>query len=72
MFTRQNLVRLLLAGLLLALLAVPVLGAALDSGVAANDGFDSILIFNTGPTESSGVEIVCIPGDPTGGQGGGC
>ena len=37
MFTRQNIVRLLLVGLLLALLAVPVLGVAFGTGVAAND-----------------------------------
>jgi hypothetical protein len=71
MFTRQNLVRLMLAGLLLALLAVPVLGAALGSGLAANDSPDSTLLYHSSPTDSAGVAIACIP-DPTGGQGGGC
>lgn len=69
MFTRRNIIRLLLAGLLLALLAVPVLGVALDSGVAANDAPDSTLIYNVSPTNDAGVAIACQTG---GNQGGGC
>jgi hypothetical protein len=71
MFTRQNFVRLILAGLLLALLAFPVLGAALDSGVAANDSLDSTLVHRISPADGGGQAIACIP-DPTGGQGTGC
>lgn len=72
MFTRQNVIRLVLAGLLLALLAVPILGAALDSGVAANDAPDSTLLYHVSPTDGAGVAIACNQGDPGGGQGGGC
>lgn len=71
MFTRQHVYRFLLVGLLLALLAIPVLGAALDGSVAANDSSDSTLIFNASPTVG-GVAIVCNTGDPGGGQGTGC
>jgi hypothetical protein len=69
MFTRQNVVRLLLAGLLLALLAVPVLGIALGTGVATNDVNDSTLVFNLSPVDGSGVAIACQTG---GNQGEGC
>lgn len=73
MFTRQNLVRFVLAGLLLALLAVPVLGAALGSGhMAATDNSDSTLLFHNSPTEGAGVVIACTTGDPGGNGGGGC
>lgn len=70
MFTRQNVVRLLLVGLLLALLAVPVLGVALGTGLAANDNPDSTLLYRTSPTVG-GVAIACDV-DPGGSQGGGC
>lgn len=72
MFTRQNIVRLLLAGLLLALLAVPVLGVALGTGVAANDANDSTLVFNLSPVHTGGIAIACNTGDPGGSHGGGC
>jgi hypothetical protein len=72
MFTRQNVARLLLAGLLLALLAVPILGAAMHNGVAANDTPHSTLLYHVSPTDSAGTAIACVPGDPGGGQGGGC
>ncbi len=74
MFTRQNIVRLLLAGLLLALLAVPLLGATPGSGMAANDSPDSTLLYHSSPTDNAGIAIACTTGDPGGGGngGGGC
>ena len=73
MFTRQNLVRFLLAGVLLALLAVPVFGAALGSGsMAATDSPDSTLLYHSSPTDGAGVAIACTTGDPGGNSGGGC
>jgi hypothetical protein len=72
MFTRQNVARLLLVGLLLALLAVPVLGVVLGTGVAANDGADSTLLYHASPTDGAGVAIACTTGDPGGNNGGGC
>jgi hypothetical protein len=72
MFTRQNIIRLLLVGLLLALMAVPVVGVALGSDVAANDGPDSTLLYHISPMDGGGIAIACQSGDPGGGQGGGC
>lgn len=72
MFTRQNLVRLLLACLLLALLVVPVFGAVGGSSLAVTGSPESTVYHQTMPGDGSGVAIACVPGDPGGGGGDGC
>ena len=72
MFTRKNVLRLLLVGLLLALLAVPVLGGMVGAGVAAVVAPDGALLYHGGSEAADGVAVACVPGDPGGGQGGGC
>ena len=72
MFTRQNVLRLVLAVLLLASMAVPVLGAAVESGLAAAGSPDSAVLYHFNPSSDQGVAIACQTGDPSGEGGSGC
>lgn len=69
MFTRKNLIRLLFVGLLLAMLAVPIVGTALENQLATTDS-DQFSLIQSGTLET-GTAIACNCPDP-GGSGGTC
>ena len=71
--TRQNLVRFLLACLLLAMLVVPVVGQTFDAQAANDDSsFDFTLFQGEGMETAPSAVIACACGDPGGGQGSCC
>ncbi|MDX1686533.1 MAG: hypothetical protein R3248_00985 [Candidatus Promineifilaceae bacterium] len=75
MLTRQNVLRLLLLGLLLAALLVPVVGAGVAGNVAgALDDAASFqrLIQGDGLTGQPAAIIACDDPGGSGGSGGGC
>lgn len=73
MLTRQNVLRLLLLGLLLAALVVPIVGMGVAGQVdGALDAVDAILIQGDGPAGQPAAIIACDDPGGSGGSGGGC
>ncbi len=74
MLTRQNVLRLLLLGLLLAALLVPVVGMSVAGNVAGalDDAPFQRLIQGDGPTGQPAAIIACDDPGGSGGSGGGC
>lgn len=68
MTLQQTVYRLLLAGLLLAMLVLPVVNVAADADSVANHGAHSIVL----PAETQDIPAHILTCDPGGSAGGAC